>query len=216
MADFDGVLSTGISGNLGAWAVPAKPTGLSKVLVKLFWDAWDQFEDEVHFSIDLSAFLLGEGEKARHAKDLIFFGEFNHESESVTMVEDNLIFIDCKKIPEDIEKIRFAVTIQDDLDEEIVFGTLHNVRVKIYDIGAVAARTLDDAASHPERYKELLKNPAAKALVNIDLVDILPDNVTAETGELFKTGGIWKVRTSAKAFDGDLAGLCQKHGIKVE
>ncbi|MDR0944120.1 MAG: TerD family protein [Ruminococcus sp.] len=216
MADFDGVLSTGMTGHLSAWQIPAKPTGLKKVLVKLFWDAWDQFEDEVHYTLDLSAFLLGADDKARNATDLIFFGELAHESDSVTMVENNLIYIDCKKIPEDIEKIRFAVTIHDDLDEEIVFGTLHNARVKIIDIGGVPEKVLEDCEAHPERYKVLMKSPAAKVYANIDLADGFPDSVTAEAGELFKTGGIWKVRTAARAFDGDLAALCEKHGIKVE
>jgi tellurium resistance protein TerD len=216
MADFDGVLSTGISGNMNAWHVPAKPTGLSKVLVKLFWDAWDQFEDEVHYTIDLSAFLLGADDKARRATDLIFFGELAHESDSVKIVENNLFFIDCKLVPEDIAKIRFGVTIHDDLDDGISFGTLHNARVKIYDISNVSAKNLEDAAEHPDRYKELLKNTATKQLANIDLVDSMPKDVSAEAGELFVTGGIWKVRTTAKAFDGDLAALCQKYGIKVE
>jgi tellurium resistance protein TerD len=216
MADFDGVLSTGIAGHLSAWSVPVKPTGLSKVLVKLFWDAWDQFEDEVHYTLDLSAFLLGAEDKARQATDLIFFGELAHESDSVKMIENNLLYIDCKLIPEDIEKIRFAVTINDDLDDGITFGTLHNARVKIFDIGGVSEKTLADCEAHPDRYKELLKNTATKIYANIDLVDGMPDAVSAEAGELFKTGGIWKVRTAAKAFDGDLAALCKKHGIKVE
>jgi tellurium resistance protein TerD len=216
MADFDGVLSTGTAGGLSAWHIPTKPTGLSKVLVKLFWDAWDQFEDEVHYTIDLSAFLLGADDKASKATDLIFFGELAHESDSVKMVDNNLFYIDCKKIPEDIEKIRFAVTIHDDLNDGINFGTLHNVRVKIYDISNVAAKTLEDCAEHPERYKELFKNTGAKQLTNIDLVDGMPGDVSAEAGELFRTGGSWKVRTTARAFDGDLADLCKKHGIKVE
>jgi tellurium resistance protein TerD len=216
MADFDGVLSTGMVGGLSAWHVPVKPTGLSKVLVKLFWDAWDQFEDEVHYTIDLSAFLLGADDKAGQATDLIFFGELAHESDSVKMVDNNLLYIDIKKIPEGIEKIRFAVTIHDDLNDGIVFGTLHNVRVKIFDISGVSGKTLQDCEEHRDRYKDLLKNTAAKQLTNIDLVDGMPGDVSAEAGELFKTGSNWKVRTAAKAFDGDLADLCKKYGIKVE
>jgi tellurium resistance protein TerD len=216
MADFDGVLSTGMTGHLKAWSLPTPTASLSKLLVRLFWDAWDVMEDEVHFTIDLSAFLLGEGEKARHARDLVFFGEPGHLSDSVIMVEDNLFYIDCKKIPDDIEKIRFAVTLNDEVGDGVVFGTLHNVRVKVYDISGVSSKILTDAENNPEKYRDLIKDSSAKVLANIDIADNLPDDISAEATELYKANGIWKIRTLNKAFDGDLAALCKKHGVDVQ
>ena len=96
--------------------------GLSKVVVGLGWDV-NQFDTGGDFDLDTSAFLLTESGRVSQQSDFVFFGNLTHPSGSVTHLGDNLtgvgdgddeqIKIDLSKVPENIIKIAFTVTIYD-------------------------------------------------------------------------------------------------------
>ena len=96
--------------------------GLKKVIVGLGWDV-NAFDSGADFDLDAAAFMVDAGGKCPTEKDFIFYGNLAHPSESVTHMGDNLtgegdgddeqIKIDLSKVPANIEKIAFTVTIYD-------------------------------------------------------------------------------------------------------
>lgn len=93
--------------------------GLKKILVGLGWDTNKYDGDD--FDLDASAFLLDKNGKVTTDKDFVFFNNLVHPSGAVKHMGDNLtgsgdgddeqIIVDLAKIPENIEKIAFTVTI---------------------------------------------------------------------------------------------------------
>lgn len=93
--------------------------GLKQIIVGLGWDANKYDGDD--FDLDASAFLLGANGKVKSDKDFIYFNNKKHPSGAVQHMGDNLtgsgngddeqIIVDLAKIPDDIEKVAFAVTI---------------------------------------------------------------------------------------------------------
>ena len=96
--------------------------GLKKVVVGLGWDT-NTFDTGADFDIDSSAFLLTESGKVSKPEDFVFYGNLNHPSGAVTHCGDNRtgagegddeqIKIDLSKIPAEITKIDFTVTIHE-------------------------------------------------------------------------------------------------------
>ena len=94
--------------------------GLSRVVVGLGWDV-NQFDTGGDFDLDASAFLLTDSGKVSCQEDFIFFGNLTHPSGSVQHMGDNLtgagdgddeqIKVELSKVPPQITKIAFTVTI---------------------------------------------------------------------------------------------------------
>ena len=94
--------------------------GLSKILIGLGWDT-NKYDGGNDFDLDSSVFLLGADSKVTDGGDFIFFNNLKHASGSVEHLGDNLtgagegddeeIKIDLSKVPANIEKIAFTVTI---------------------------------------------------------------------------------------------------------
>ena len=94
--------------------------GLKNVVVGLGWDV-NQFDTGGDFDLDAAAFMLTDAGKVSRQEDFVFFGNLTHPSGSVQHMGDNLtgagegddeqIKIDLSKVPENITKIAFTVTI---------------------------------------------------------------------------------------------------------
>src|SRR5699024_5496013 len=93
---------------------------LKNILVGLGWDV-NAFDSGIDFDLDAAVFMLRENGKCPTEKEFIFYGNLSHTSGAVNHMGDNLtgegdgddeqIKIDLSKIPENIEKIAFTVTI---------------------------------------------------------------------------------------------------------
>lgn len=130
--------------------------GLSQIMVGLGWDEVPQnkglfglFSSKPQ-DIDCDAFaiLLGyDGKLVNNASKLeeccVFFGNLSHWSGSIAHQGDNLtgagdgddeqIFVDLQRVPQDIGVIVFAVNIYDAFNRNQHFGMLKNAFIRVVD-----------------------------------------------------------------------------------
>lgn len=174
--------------------------GLQKVLVGLGWDI-NQFDTGGDFDLDTAAFLLADNGKVTKAEDFIFFGNLKHSSGAAEHLGDNLtgqgegddeqIRLDLSKIPENISKIAFTVTIYDSETRRQNFGQVNNAFV----------RMVDEA-----------KN---EELMRYDLGEDFSIETAAVFGELYRNNGEWKFNAIGSGYQGGLAALCAAYGVDV-
>lgn len=175
--------------------------GLTKVVVGLGWDV-NQFDTGGDFDLDTSAFMLTEGGRVSQQSDFVFFGNLSHPSGSVIHMGDNLtgagdgddeqIRVDLSKIPANITKIAFTVTIYDAETRRQNFGQINNAFIRIYN------------------------EITGEEILRYDLGEDFSIETAAVFGELYKHGSEWKFNAIGSGYQGGLAALCASYGIDVE
>lgn len=175
--------------------------GLSKVVVGLGWDV-NQFDTGGDFDLDAAAFLLADTGKVTQSEDFVFYGNLKHPSGSVEHMGDNLtgegdgddeqVKIELSKVPENITKIAFTVTIYEAETRKQNFGQVANAFIRIY---------------NEETGEELLR---------YDLGEDFSIETAAVFGELYKNGNEWKFNAIGSGYQGGLAALCANFGVDVE
>ena len=151
--------------------------GLKNVVVGIGWDV-NAFDTGGDFDLDGAAFCLTDSGKVSDQKDFVFFGNLTHPSGSVQHLGDNLtgagdgddeqIKIDLSKIPANITKIAFTVTIYEAEARHQNFGQVSNAFVRIF---------------NEENGEELLR---------YDLGEDFSIETAVVFGELYKNGDEWK------------------------
>ena len=129
-------LSLSKGGNL---SLTKEAPGMTKVLVGLGWDT--RSTDGVDFDLDASAFLLKADGKVRADSDFIFYNQLKSVDGSVEHTGDNrtgagdgddeAIKVDLSKVPADIDKIAFTVTIHEAETRRQSFGQVRNAFIRI-------------------------------------------------------------------------------------
>lgn len=114
--------------------------GLSTVMVGLGWDPY-KYSGSFDFDLDAAAFLVTESGKVTGDSDFIFYNNPKHPSGAVIHMGDNLtgegegddeqVLVDLKKIPVNIAKIVFTVTINDADARKQNFGQVSNAFIRI-------------------------------------------------------------------------------------
>lgn len=175
--------------------------GLTKVLVGVGWDI-NQFDTGGAFDLDSAAFLLADNGRITRSEDFVFFGNLKHPSGAAEHLGDNLtgagegddeqIRIDLSKIPADISKIAFTVTIYEAEERKQNFGQISNAFVRIMD---------------EEKNEELMR---------YDLGEDFSIETAAVFGELYKNNDEWKFNAIGSGYQGGLAALCASYGVDVE
>lgn len=175
--------------------------GLKKVVVGLGWDV-NAFDTGGDFDLDAAAFLLNDTGKVGSSSDFVFYGNLSHPSGSVVHQGDNLtgvgdgddeqIKIDLSKVPDNITKIAFTVTIYEPEQRKQNFGQVNNAFIRIY---------------NEENGEEMLR---------YDLGEDFSIETAAVFGELYKNGSEWKFNAIGSGFQGGLAALCANFGVDVE
>ncbi|MDE6314451.1 MAG: TerD family protein [Lachnospiraceae bacterium] len=175
--------------------------GLSKILVGIGWDV-NQFDTGGDFDLDAVAFMVGDNGKITRQEDFVFYGNLKHPSGSVEHTGDNrtglgdgddeVIKIDLSKIPAEISKLVFAVTIYDADNRHQNFGQVNNAYVRI----------VDEAKN-----EEMLR---------YDLGEDFSIETAAVFGELYKNNNEWKFNAIGSGFQGGLAALCGSYGVEVD
>ncbi len=175
--------------------------GLKKVVVGLGWDV-NAFDTGGDFDLDAAAFLLNDTGRVGSASDFVFYGNLSHPSGSVVHQGDNLtgvgdgddeqIRIDLSKVPDNITKIAFTVTIYEPEKRKQNFGQVNNAFIRIY---------------NEETGEEMLR---------YDLGEDFSIETAAVFGELYKNGSEWKFNAIGSGFQGGLAALCANFGVDVE
>ena len=175
--------------------------GLKNVVVGLGWDtnAYDTGSD---FDLDAAAFCLTDSGKVSSQNDFVFFGNLNHQSGAVSHLGDNLtgagdgddeqIKIDLSKIPAEITKIAFTVTIYEAEARRQNFGQVSNAFVRIFD------------------------ENTGEELLRYDLGEDFSIETAVVFGELYKNADEWKFNAIGSGYQGGLAALCNMYGIDAE
>lgn len=174
--------------------------GLKKLMVGLGWDV-NAFDSGADFDLDAAAFMLGDNGKCPTEKEFIFYGNLTHPSESVKHMGDNLtgegegddeqIFVDLSKIPSNVSKVAFTVTIYEAESRGQNFGQVSNSFIRIVD------------------------ESTGQELIHYDLGEDFSIETAVVVGELYKHNGEWKFNAIGSGFQGGLAALCGHYGIEV-
>ncbi len=174
--------------------------GLKKIMVGLGWDV-NAFDSGFDFDLDAAAFMLGDNGKGPSEKEFIFYGNLTHQSEAVKHMGDNLtgegdgddeqIQIDLSKIPSNVSKIAFTVTIYDAEIRKQNFGQVSNSFIRIVD------------------------ETTGSEIIRYDLGEDFSIETAVVVGELYKNKGEWKFNAIGSGFQGGLAALCGHYGIEV-
>ncbi len=174
--------------------------GLTRLLVGIGWDI-NRYDTGGQFDLDSVAFLVGENGKVTRQEDFVFFGNLKHPSGGLEHCGDNrtgagegddeVMRIDLSKVPENISRIVFAVTIYDADERRQNFGQIDNAFVRIVD---------------EEKGEEMLR---------YDLGEDFSIETAAVFGELYRHNGEWKFNAIGSGYQGGLAALCANYGIDV-
>ncbi len=174
--------------------------GLKNVMVGLGWDV-NAFDSGADFDLDAAAFMCGANGVCPTEKEFIFYGNLVHSTESVQHMGDNLtgggdgddeeIMIDLEKVPANIEKIAFTVTIYEAEKRRQNFGQVSNAFIRIV-----------DSSNNTE-------------LIRYDLGEDFSIETAIVVGELYRNNGEWKFNAIGSGFQGGLAALCGHYGIET-
>ena len=172
---------------------------LTKVVIGLGWDP--RSTDGAAFDLDGSAFLLKADTKVRGDTDFIFYNNLKSTDGSVVHAGDNTtgqgagddekIAVDLARVPADIDKISFCVTIHDADARGQNFGM----------VGKAYIRCLN-AAGEAE-------------IARYDLSEDSSTETAMIFGELYRHGGEWKFRAVGQGFKGGLGPLARSFGVNV-
>jgi tellurium resistance protein TerD len=112
---------------------------LTKILVGLGWDP--RATDGAEFDLDASALLLAANGKVRGEADFIFYNQLKSVDGSVEHTGDNrtgagdgddeVIKVDLSRIPADVDKVVFIVTIHDAEVRKQSFGQVGGSFIRI-------------------------------------------------------------------------------------
>lgn len=174
--------------------------GLKKMMVGLGWDV-NTFDSGADFDLDAAAFMLGENGKCPTEKEFVFYGNLKHLSESVVHMGDNLtgegegddeqILVDLSKVPQNVSKIAFTVTIYEAEQRRQNFGQVSNAYIRIVD------------------------EITGQELIRYDLGEDFSIETAVVVGEIYRYNGEWKFNAIGSGFQGGLAALCGHYGIEV-
>ena len=178
--------------------------GLKKIMVGLGWQA-NAFDSGADFDLDAAAFMLGANGRCPTEKEFIFYGNLSHPSGCVVHMGDELvggtgggdedeeqIEVDLTKVPANVERIAFTVTIYDAEARTQNFGQVSNAFIRLV-----------DSTTNSE-------------IIRYDLGEDFSIETAVVVGELYKNNGEWKFNAIGSGFQGGLAALCGHYGIQVE
>ena len=188
-------LSLSKGGNL---SLTKEAPGMTKVLVGLGWDA--RSTDGQDFDLDASAFLLKADGKVRADSDFIFYNQLKSVDGSVEHTGDNrtgegdgddeAIKVDLSKVPADIDKIAFTVTIHEAEVRKQNFGQVRNAFIR------------------------LVNQDNNNEVVRYDLAEDASTETAMIFAELYRNGAEWKFRAVGQGFNGGLKPLAESFGLK--
>lgn len=173
--------------------------GMKNVLIGLGWDV--RATDGQDYDLDASVFLLAENGKVRNDLDFIFYNNLRSADGSVEHTGDNRtgegdgddesIKIKLDKIPADVAKLVFVVTIHDATVRRQNFGQVEGAFIRLVN---------DDTQIEVARY---------------DLTEDASTETAMLFGELYRHNGEWKFRAVGQGYAGGLASVCAQYGINA-
>lgn len=174
---------------------------LSNIMIGLGWDV-NGFDSGLSFDLDAAAFLLDAQGRCVQDVDFVFYNNLKHPSGSCTHMGDNLtgegegddeqIQVNLSKVPQNVSKISFTVTIHEAQNKGQNFGQVSNSFIRIVD--------------------EL----TGSEILRFDLGEDFSIETAVVVGELYRHSGQWKFNAIGSGFSGGLGALCKHFGIDAE
>ncbi len=172
---------------------------LTKVIVGLGWDP--RATDGAAFDLDASAFLQKADGKVRGDSDFIFYNNLKSTDGSVQHMGDNTtgagegddekLTVDLTRVPADIDKIAFCVTI-------------HDAEARRQSFGQVS-----------KAYIRCLNANGETELARFDLSEDTSVETAMIFGELYRAGADWKFKAVGQGFKGGLGPLARSYGVNA-
>lgn len=172
---------------------------LTKILVGLGWD--ERSTDGSAFDLDASAFLLTASGKVRGDADFIFYNQLKSTDGSVEHTGDNrtgqgdgddeAMKVDLSKVPAEITKIAFTVTIHDADARRQNFGQVANAFIRV------------------------VNDVTGTEIVRYDLAEDYSTETAMVFGELYRHNEEWKFRAVGQGYAGGLKAMCDQFGIHI-
>ena len=176
---------------------------LTKILVGLGWKE-NKYDGGFDFDLDAAAFLLGANGKVHSDDDFVFYNNLKHVSGAVEHMGDELtgggdddegdqeqIKIDLAKVPAEVDKIDFTVTIYEADERKQTFGQVTDAYIRV----------VDDATG--------------KELIRYDLGEDFSVETAVVVGEIYRNKGEWKFNAIGSGWSGGLAALGRNFGVNV-
>lgn len=174
--------------------------GLSKITVGLGWDA-KKVAGGQDFDLDACAFMIGENGKVRQDSDFIFYNQLKSPCTSVEHSGDNRtgsgdgddeqIKVDLSKIPADVHRVIFCVSIHEGGERRQNFGQVKNAYVRI------------------------INATDGKDLARYDLTEDASVETAMKFAELYRNNGEWKFKALGEGTRGGLLVLAKDNGVAV-
>lgn len=175
--------------------------GLVNIIVGLGWDT-NKYDGRCAFDLDSAVFLVGANGKVKNDNDFIFYNNPKDLAESVTHLGDNRtgagdgddeqVKVELKKVPANVERIAFTVTIHDGEERHQNFGQVSNSFIRI------------------------VNEETNEELIRYDLSEDYSIETAVVVAELYRHNGEWKFNAIGSGFEGGLESLCTNYGISVE
>jgi len=165
----------------------------------LGWDA--RVTDGAEFDLDASVFMVGDNGKVLSDASFIFFnnktsacGSINHMGDNRTGAgdgDDEQIKIDLAKVPAEVKKLVFSVTIHEAEQRKQNFGMVSNSFMRIFN------------------------NDNGNEIARFDLSEDASTETAMIFGELYRHNAEWKFKAVGQGFSGGLSALAIQHGVNI-
>ncbi|MES2319691.1 MAG: TerD family protein [Pseudomonadota bacterium] len=172
---------------------------LTKVIVGLGWDP--RATDGAAFDLDASAFLQKNDGKVRGDADFVFYNNLKSTDGSVVHLGDNTtgqgegdderLTVDLSKVPPEVDKLSFCVTIHDAEARKQNFGMVGKAFIRCVDANG------------------------EKELARYDLSEDSSTETAMIFGELYRAGADWKFKAVGQGFKGGLGPLARSFGVNA-
>ncbi|WP_426237829.1 TerD family protein [Pseudomonas sp. TWP3-2] len=170
---------------------------LTKILVGLGWDP--RATDGAEFDLDASAFLVGASGKVRSDADFIFYNQLKSADGSVEHTGDNrtgagdgddeVLKVDLSRVPADVEKVVFVVTIHDAEARKQSFGQVGGSFIRV------------------------VNEKSGAEVVRYDLAEDASTETAMMFAELYRNNGEWKFRAVGQGYAGGLKAVANSFGL---
>lgn len=173
--------------------------GLKSITVGLGWDP--RVTDGQGFDLDASVFMVDSAGKVVGDSGFIFYnnkvspeGSVAHQGDNTTGAgdgDDEQVKVNLEKLPADVDKLVFAVTIHDFDTRKQNFGMVQKAFIRV----------VNDADG--------------KELARFDLSEDASVETAMVFGEVYRHGAEFKLKAIGAGFAGGLAPLAKSYGVNI-
>ena len=173
--------------------------GLSAVVVGLGWD--ERLTSGQAFDLDASALMLDARGRILSDQHFVFFNNLASPDGSVEHTGDNLtgsgegddeqIKVDLSRVPAEVDRIVFPVSIYEADSRRQNFGQVRNAFIRV------------------------INQADGAELTRYDLSEDASSETAMIFGELYRYSGDWKFRAVGQGYSSGLAGIARDYGVNV-